>query len=410
VNAHILVVDDEALIRQPLARVLEAEGFRVTQAASVATALDCAAADRPDLVLSDVNMPGASGFDLCRQLPRVVGSGVPVMLLSALADEADFLAGFDAGACDYLSKPWKDAELLAKVRRHLAAAARRPTGHETPPPGVVPGVVAEGRVRLAAALGHGGMGSVYRGFDVRLGRPVAVKLLRRDLAEDHDFVVRFLQEARILGQLDLPGVPRIHDVGRDGDQYYYVMDLIDGPTLRQVVETDGPLAPPALVRVAHGVTRILDALVQHEVVHRDVKPENVLCLPDGRVGLVDFGLARRPDDPRMTAEGAVIGTVGYLAPELFTDSGDATVQADLYGLGMCLVYAATGRDPTDTKKGAEQLASSARAVRLDAHRDDLAPAFVDLVRRLTERRPERRPASTAMVLEALAPLLPGGPP
>ena len=398
---HILVVDDEATIRHLLARVLGAEGFRVTEAASAPAAIDRAVVDPPDLVIADVSMPGESGLDLCRKLPGALGAAVPVMLLSGLADEADFLAGFDAGAVDYLPKPWKEAELLAKVRRHLAA--RAPAGLAA---AAGLGTVGQGRVRLEAALGHGGMGSVYRGMDLRLGRPVAVKLLRPDLGRDQEFVVRFLQEARILGQLDLPAVPRVHDVGRDGDRYYYVMDLLEGRTLRAAVTEDGPLAPPALVRLGYEIARVLAALAAHDVIHRDIKPDNVLVRTDGGVGLVDFGLARHGDDPRLTAEESVVGTIGYLAPEHVLDSVEPSAQTDLYALGMTLAFAATGHERLEGT-GGEALAAVARPPgrRTETERADLPPAFADLVRRMTERQPARRPGTAAEVVAALAPLL-----
>jgi len=385
-KGRILVVDDELVVRRVLARSLELDGYEVETIESVADAIRIAGENAPDLVLSDVRMPDASGIDLCRRLPGACGWEVPVILLSGLGARDDILAGFDAGARDYILKPWREDELLAKVRLHCRPRPTpRPSKSKLPLPDV-----GRGRFRLERQIGVGGMGSVFQGTDQRLDRPVAVKVLRPDLAEDENFVLRFLHEARILSRLDLPGIPRVHDAGREGEFYYYVMDLVEGETLRRSVEVLGPVAPEELARIGHGIAQVLEALESEGVVHRDIKPDNVLLTPEGEVSLVDFGLARTTNEPRFTAAHSVVGTVGYLPPEQFLTDDAPDIRGDLYGLGMTLWFAATGQDPEAGAVGGFD-PINAHAMDLSDIRPDVATTFRTLVASLTAPAPDDRP-------------------
>lgn len=387
-QTRILIVDDEPRTRDLLARLLREPGYDVRTAGSAAEALASAKAEPPDLVLADVHMPGGSGLDLARRLPEACGLRVPVLLLSGLGEEADILAGYDAGACDYLCKPWRNEELLAKVRLHTRE--RAPVA--LPPTRQPVRTIGGGRVRLGRQIGVGGMGSVFRGEDARLGRAVAVKILRPDLANDPSYVVRFLQEARVLSHLDQPGIPRVHDVGKEEGFYYYVMDLLRGESLRDRVRRAGALGPRAMIELALGVARILESLEREGVVHRDIKPDNLLLQDDGAVGLVDFGLARGLHDARLTDPSQVVGTAGYLAPEQLAGDDPPDVRGDLYALGMTLTFAATGRDPGAGDTSASLVAAlSARAVRLDRLMPGAPAPLVAAVRALTEPEPKRRP-------------------
>ena len=255
-ETRILVVDDESHTREIIGRLLESEGYVVRTSGSVSEALTLASVQPPDLVIADVSMPGGSGLDLASRLPEACGLRVPVLLLSGLGAEEDILAGFDSGACDYICKPWRDDELLAKVHLHIRRRAAAVANQRNQPIRTI----GDGRLRLRRQIGVGGMGSVFRGEDTRLGREVAVKILRPDLAADRAYVTRFLQEARVLSRLDLPGIPRVHDVGREGDLYYYVMDLMEGETLRERVKRAGPLDHEEIAELGLGVAQILEAL------------------------------------------------------------------------------------------------------------------------------------------------------
>ncbi|HEX2041703.1 MAG TPA: serine/threonine-protein kinase [Acidimicrobiales bacterium] len=210
-------------------------------------------------------------------------------------------------------------------------------------------VVAE-RYELREQLGRGGMGVVWRAFDTLLQRPVAVKTLQipplLEDAEREALRQRVLREARAAARLNHPGVVTIYDVVEDADAPVIIMELVDSPTLAELVRRHGPLPPRRAAAIG---SEVLDALVAAHaegIVHRDVKPANVMVPERGRVRLSDFGVAALLDDPLVTTSGAVAGSPSYMAPE------QATAQArgpasDLWSLGATLYYAVEGRPPFD---------------------------------------------------------------
>jgi len=192
------------------------------------------------------------------------------------------------------------------------------------------------------------MGVVWRAVDSLIGRRVAVKEVRPPGGEESSsFVERALREARNAGRLSHPGVVAVHDVvapvGGDDDAVYIVMEYVDGPTLADVVDREGALPAPRVAAIGLEVLEVLVAAHGLGVVHRDVKPSNVLVPDGGRVKLGDFGIALAAEDSRLTRSG-VVGTQGYMAPECF-DAGPVGPAADLWGLGATLFQALTGRPP-----------------------------------------------------------------
>lgn len=205
-----------------------------------------------------------------------------------------------------------------------------------------------GRYAVQAELGRGGMGVVWRAEDRVMGRQVAVKELHLPAGlgeeERRQFRERLLREARTAGRLNHPGIVTVHDVVTDGGVDHIVMELIDARTLDDVIAASGPLDEQAATSVAR---QLLDALgVAHAsgVVHRDVKPSNVMLGANGRVVLADFGIAVAADDPRITTTGSLIGSPGYLAPERL-EGRPATPACDLWSLGATLHHAVAGVGP-----------------------------------------------------------------
>lgn len=202
------------------------------------------------------------------------------------------------------------------------------------------GSVLVDRYELGAVLGQGGMADVYRGVDRLLGRAVAIKILRNN-ADDETALARFTSEARTLAGLSHSRLVVVLDAGFATHRRFIVMELVDGPTLAQVI-AGGPLAFPQLLSVGVQVAQGLAYAHEAGVVHRDVKPGNVLMGSDGQVKLADFGIARLVDDAvRHTQTGMSIGTAAYLAPEQVR-GGPVTVAADVYSLALVLIEAATG--------------------------------------------------------------------
>ncbi|SFU07855.1 serine/threonine protein kinase [Geodermatophilus amargosae] len=206
------------------------------------------------------------------------------------------------------------------------------------------------RYEIGGVLGRGGMAEVHRGRDLRLGREVAVKVLRSDLARDPSFQVRFRREAQAAASLNHPSIVAVYDTGEDrspsGATPYIVMEYVEGDTLRDVLRREGVLRPEKAMTLAADICAALDFSHRNGIVHRDVKPGNVMITPQGTVKVMDFGIARAVSDSAatMTSTAAVIGTAQYLSPE--QARGEAVdARSDVYSLGCLLYELVTGAPP-----------------------------------------------------------------
>ena len=207
----------------------------------------------------------------------------------------------------------------------------------------LPRLLAE-RYELVEQLATGGMTSVWRGHDRVLGRDVVVKVLHPELAADETFKARFHEEAVNAARLTHPSVVALYDTGEQGGVAYIVMELVEGATLREVLDRHGPLPPAQAARLASEVTVALDYAHQAGVIHRNLKPGNILLANDGTVKVADFSIARAATDDDPSRTGEILGADGYLAPEQ-VDGGRVDGRTDVYGLGACLYEMLTGRPP-----------------------------------------------------------------
>lgn len=264
------------------------------------------------------------------------------------------------------------------------------------------------RYQLDRPLGSGGMGEVWAGRDTLLGRPVAVKavdLTRTTGGERESLRARVLREARAAARIDHPSTVRVYDVVDEEDRVHLVMELVEAPTLKDEVAHDGPLDTREAARVGLDVLGALAAAHAAGIVHRDVKPGNVLVLPDRRVKLADFGIASVKDDPNLTATGMVLGTPTYMSPEAARGE-QVGPQADLWGLGALLYFAVEGAAPFD--RG--EVLPTLNAVLHDEPRPlSRAGALEPVIRALLAKSPELRP-SPAEVRRLLDDVLAGGSP
>ncbi len=201
---------------------------------------------------------------------------------------------------------------------------------------------AGGRYRVERALGHGGMATVLLARDGELGRPVAVKLLAENLAADAELRERFEREARAAARLSHPNIVGVFDVGEEAGRPYIVMEYVQGGTLAGLLVRRGTLAPGEAAELGRQIALALAHAHAAGLVHRDVKPENVLLTEDGTPKVADFGIARAAGAARLTQTGAVLGTLGYLAPAQAAGE-PVTAAADVYALGAVLVELLTGR-------------------------------------------------------------------
>ncbi|MEJ2858828.1 MULTISPECIES: Stk1 family PASTA domain-containing Ser/Thr kinase [unclassified Saccharothrix] len=258
------------------------------------------------------------------------------------------------------------------------------------------GGLLEQRYRVGALVARGGMSTVYRGVDTRLERPVAIKVMDPQFSSDPQFVARFEREARAAAGLHHPGVVAVHDQGVDEDRVYLVMELVEGGTLRDLLNERGTLDVPLALTVLEKVLSPLAAAHRADLVHRDVKPENVLIGRGGVVKVADFGLVRAVSAPGVTTDNTTImGTVAYLSPEQVT-TGAADARSDVYAAGVLLYEMLTGTPPF-VGENAISVAYQHVNEEVPALRD--VPAEVaELVRRATRKEPFLRPADAESFL------------
>ncbi len=221
------------------------------------------------------------------------------------------------------------------------------------------GTTLNGRYRLEARIGTGGMSSVYRAIDETLERPVAIKLMNREIADDSDQLERFRREARAVAQLSHPHIVGVIDYGEDQGRPYIVLEYVEGETLKERIRRNGELDVSEAVAYAIEIARALGCAHARHIVHRDVKPQNVLIDEEGSAKVTDFGIARSLDDDGLTADGRVLGTTDYVSPEQALGHA-VTGQSDLYSLGIVLFEMLTGGVPF---RGENQVAVAMKHVR-----------------------------------------------
>ena len=248
------------------------------------------------------------------------------------------------------------------------------------------GTLLSGRYRIDEAIGRGGMSTVYRGFDTTLERDVAIKVMHRDVARDADHYERFRREARAIAKLSSPYVVGVIDAGEDDGQPFIVLEFVRGETLKQRIKSPGQLSVQEAVAYAIEVARGLQAAHDAGIVHRDVKPQNVLLDEDGAARVTDFGIARSLADEGLTADGRVLGTTDYVSPEQALGHA-VTPQSDLYSLGIVLFEMLTGGVPFH---GDNQVAVAMRHVREDlpdvqALRPEVSSALAAVLDRATAK-------------------------
>ena len=263
--------------------------------------------------------------------------------------------------------------------------------------------VLDGRYRVLSHLADGGMATVYVALDLRLDRKVALKVMRPDLARDETFVSRFRREARSAAKLSHPNVVAVYDQGEDNGNVFLTMELVNGLTLRQVMQAEGPLTPRAALDIIDPVLQALGAAHSAGLIHRDVKPENVILREDGTVKVADFGLARAIATGTSTAQtGVLLGTVAYLSPEQ-VERGVADARSDVYAAGLLLFEMLAG---SKAFLGDSPIHVAYQHVHSEvpapSSRINTVPAALDhLVARASARDPDDRPRDANELLAEL---------
>ncbi|HEX6491524.1 MAG TPA: protein kinase, partial [Gaiellaceae bacterium] len=259
-----------------------------------------------------------------------------------------------------------------------------------------------GRYRRERVLGEGGMASVYLARDVELDRLVALKLLAGRLDDEAAFRERFLREARLAARLLHPNIVQVFDVGEDEGRPYIVMEFVEGETLAKLLARRRALPAAEAVELALQVCAGLEHAHEHGLVHRDVKPANLLVRADGVVKIADFGIAHAAESTRLTQVGTVLGTAAYLSPEQAAGE-PVSAKADLYSLGAVLYETLTGRVPYEPTSLAElPLLQQRGPTSLRELEPAVPPGIEEAVMRCLARNPDYRPGSAAELAGGLA--------
>jgi serine/threonine protein kinase len=251
---------------------------------------------------------------------------------------------------------------------------------------------------IESVAGSGGIGILYRARQVRLDRPVALKLVEPGLARDPVIRERLRREARTVAALEHPNVVPLYEAGEEGGTVYIATRWVEGTELGTLIQRDGPLEPGRAARTAAQIAAALEMAHEQGLVHRDVKPSNVILTPEDHVYLTDFGLAKRvATAPGLTAVDQMLGTVDFVAPEQIEGS-EPDARGDIYALGCVLFEMLTGAPPFADQKGgmAKMWAHvNAEAPSVRAQRPGVPPALEDIVRRAMAKAPDARPTAAA---------------
>lgn len=247
------------------------------------------------------------------------------------------------------------------------------------------------RYQIIKSIGEGGMANVYLAYDTILERNVAVKVLRGDLANDEKFVRRFQREALQVSSLSHPNIVEVYDVGEDNGEYYIVMEYVEGKHLKGLLKKRGKLTIPEVVDIMIQVTSGLTVAHDSYIIHRDIKPQNIMILDNGLVKLTDFGIALAMNSTQLTQTNSVMGSVHYLPPEGASGKG-ATLQSDIYSLGILMYELLTGKLPfrgeTAVEIALKQLKEPMPSIRKEI--PDIPQSIENIILRATAKNPKNR--------------------
>ncbi len=265
--------------------------------------------------------------------------------------------------------------------------------------------------RIKRKIGSGGMATVYEAIDEHTGITVALKILHSHLADQPTYVERFSREAQVAMNLHSPHIARVLDSGRDkvdGDPVYYIaMEYIPGVTLTQLMRNESISSVAQVMNIAYQVAQALAEANRHGIVHRDIKPQNIMITPDGTVKVMDFGIARESFADSLTMTGVFVGTPQYSSPEQALGEKDVDIRSDIYSLGVVLYHLLTGAVPfqADTPQALLNRVARGNPVPVESHRIDLPPEVSSIVNKMLQRDPTNRFQTPEELMEALEPLI-----
>jgi serine/threonine protein kinase len=408
---RILVVDDNEVNLDVLGRRLERKGCRITTALDGPAALELLELQPFDAVVLDLQMPGMSGLEVLAAIREKRSQlAMPVIMATAQTDPEMMVSALEAGANDYVTKPIDVDVLYARLRAQLRGSevARREKASDTSPGagaaagpgGAQVGFVLAGKYRLDEVLGMGGFGSVYRARHLVLDSDVAVKVLHPHLARATGVVRRFAQEGVSACRVKHPNAVAVLDAGSDGEGLpFLVMELLSGPTLSEALEREGMLPLGRTVDIITPVCEVLEEAHRVGIVHRDVKPANIMLSQGLRgevVKVLDFGISKFIDREKqlgLTGDG-IAGTPLYMSPEALLGR-PTEAPSDVFSVGVTLFVMLGGEPPygPPAKSPFEQAIRQVNTspTSLATLRPDLPREVVQIVMSTLARDPDHRP-------------------
>ncbi len=398
-----MCVDDEEFVLAFYLHALTQRGYDVVQCMRGDQALAMLKKKAVDLVLLDIEMPGMSGLevlDILRKDERL--NALSIVIVSSDDSERTVEEGLAMGADDYLVKPVTAGELLAKVgtalKKHKLASLKSY--------GLGFGSLLNGRYEITSKLGDGGFSTVYVARDHSLDPPheVALKMFSPELMTDQRFKTRFLREAYAHCRLKHAHIVDLLDFGQSESAYYLVMEYLDGMTLEEIIGANGPMDEGTVTLMALDILKALQHLANHQLIHRDIKPHNILITRDGSAKLLDFGLCRNIREETLSSRDDMCGTPFFISPEYIRGSEDLDIRADVYSLGITLYYALTLRPPypDDAPMAMLDHHLNTEPMKLDRYRDDISPPFCALIDSMLAKRREDRPYPEALLKQLRA--------
>jgi len=406
---EILIADEDAGERSFARRVLGARGYFFREVSTVDTLIPELERARPNLLLLDIALGGARGLELVTTIRRHGQLyNLPIIVVSALRNEETIRMALSVGADDYLVKPVTPGELAAKV--HMVLKKR--SLNRMTSMGFTYGAHFAGRYEIVSTVESGGYGTVYAANDLlHPDQPsVALKVVHSEKSMRPDFLSKFLREAYTHSRLVHPNIVRLIDFGQYDGVYFQVLEFLEGLNLEEVLSTSGLLSEETAVFTAYEVAKVLDYLRVRGVVHRDLKPRNIMITDEGEVKVLDFGMARHRRDETLSSSEWVGGTPQFVSPEYIRSSHEVDCQSDIYSFGMTLYYAVSGRFPFPEDGKVDFITHHLQTppVPLRQYRPDLSEAFAGLVDRMLAKAKGARPDSVTMLRELVELMVPEG--
>jgi serine/threonine protein kinase len=400
----VLIADDDPVWRRLLSDNVRQWGHDVVTAADGQEAWDLLQeSGRPRVAILDWQMPELDGLDICRRVRASLNLPfIYTIILTGRDTREDMVAGLESGADDYLVKPVD----MAILRSRLTAAAR--IVEAVPPPRQIPGY------KLLGRLGAGSMATVYKARQLSLDRLVAVKVLPKEVSDNAKFVERFYAEGRAAAKLNHPNIVAALDVGRHGEVHYFIMEYVEGYTVYEYIVQRGSYPEKRALKVAIQIANALHHAHQAGLIHRDVKPKNILITKEGVAKLADMGLARAVSDVEAAeAEaGKPCGTPYYISPEQVRGAVDIDARTDLYSFGATLYHMVTGKPAfsgPDTRTILRKHLRD-RLVPPDHINAKLSRGFAEIIETCMAKDPAQRYGSAAELIQDLRAVAGGQPP